>query len=313
MRAVVAESGSVRLIEVDAPPVGAQVLRTAEAGICGSDLHMVASGMAPVTMGHEFGGWLADGRLVAMRPTGECGQCDPCRRGFFSACPSAWGDAYGVSAHGGLADEVAVDDERVYAMAPGARPKDAALVEPLAIAMHGLRRLAPEPGDRALVVGAGSIGLLTVAALRSWGVEADIVARHPHQCDAAEALGGRVVDKPKRSDYLCTFDAVCTQQTLDLCVHAAMPGGRVLEFGMFWAPVQYSNNILFKEVSIVPAMGYSRGDGFDDFREAADRAGANPLIADTLVTHTFGLDDAIEAFRVAADRASGAIKVHLVP
>lgn len=313
MRAVVADAGSVRLVEADAPPPGSLVLRTAEAGICGSDLHMVQHGMAPVTMGHEFGGYLPDGRLAAVRPTGECGTCDSCRRGFFSACPSGWGDAYGVSAHGGLADQVAVEEGRIFPMAPGARPQDAALVEPLAIAIHGLRRVRPEPGSRALVVGAGSIGLLTVAALRSWGVDADIVTRHPHQAAAAEALGGHVIDKPKSSQYLCAFDAVCNQQTLDLCVKGAMPGGSVLEFGMFWSPVQYSNQILFKEVSVVPAMGYSRGDGFDDFAEATRLAGAMPLLADTLVTHTFELADAAEAFRVAADRASGAIKVHLVP
>lgn len=313
MRAVIAEAGSVRLVDAAAPAADALVLRTAEAGICGSDLHMVAAGMAPVTMGHEFGGWMPDGGLVAIRPTGDCGTCDSCVRGVNTACRSGWSDAYGVSAHGGLADAVAVDPSRVYLMPDGARPVDAALVEPLAIAMHGVRRAAPEPGSRALVVGAGSIGLLTVAALRSWGVEADIVARHAHQQQAAEALGARVVDRPTRSDYLCTFDAVCTQETIDACVHATMPGGRVLEFGMFWAPVQYSNAILFKEVSIVPAMGYARDADHDDFRDAADLAGNHPLLADTLVTHTFGLDDAPEAFRVAADRASGAIKVHLVP
>jgi threonine dehydrogenase-like Zn-dependent dehydrogenase len=155
--------------------------------------------------------------------------------------------------------------------------------------------------------------LLTVAALRSWGVKADIVARHPHQQQAAEALGGRVIDRPARSDYLCTFDAVCTQETLDACVHATMPGGRVLEFGMFWGQVQFTNAILFKEVSIVPAMGYARSADHDDFRDAADLAGNHPHLADTLVTHTFTLEDAPEAFRVAADRASGAIKVHLAP
>ncbi len=313
MRAVVAQSGTVRLVEVDDPPPGSIALRMAEAGICGSDLHMMTAGMAPVTMGHEFGGWLPDGRLVAVRPTGECGQCDTCRRGFNSACPSGWGDAYGVSANGGLADQVAVESGRVYPLAAGARPTDAALVEPLAVAMHGLRRVDPLPGMRALVVGAGSVGLLTVAALRARGVDADIVARHPHQRAAAEALGGRVVEKPARNDYLVAFDAVCTQQTIDQCVQATMPGGSVLEFGMFWSPVQYSNNILFKEVSIVPAMGYSRTDDHDDFRDAADLVGADPNLADTLVTHTFPLADAVEAFRVAAYLSAGAIKVHLVP
>jgi threonine dehydrogenase-like Zn-dependent dehydrogenase len=60
-------------------------------------------------------------------------------------------------------------------------------------------------------------------------------------------------------------------------------------------------------------MGYSHADDHDDFREAADQLAADHSVADTLVTHTFSLDDAAEAFRVSADRASGAIKVHLRP
>jgi len=208
---------------------------------------------------------------------------------------------------------VEVDPARVFPMTDGARPKDAALVEPLAIAWHGVRRAAPAAGSRALVVGAGSIGLLAIVALRAWGVEVDIVSRHAHQSAAAEALGARVVDRPKGWTYDTTLDAVCTQQTFDQCVNAAAPGGTVLEFGMFWTLVQLSNALMFKEVTIVPTMGYSHATDHDDFRESADHLAARPHVADVLVTHTFGLDDAVEAFRVAADRASGAIKVHLVP
>ena len=313
MRAVVAEAGSVHLVDIDAPAPGDRVVRVAEAGICGSDLHMVSAGMARVAMGHEFGGYLADGRLAAIRPTGECGTCEPCRRGFMSACRDGWGTAHGIAIDGGLAELVEVDPARVFPMADGARPKDAALVEPLAIAWHGVRRAAPAEGSRALVVGAGSIGLLAIVALRAWGVEVDIVSRHAHQSAAAEALGARVVEQPKGWTYDTTLDAVCTQQTFDQCVSAAVPGGTVLEFGMFWTPVQLSNALMFKEVTIVPTMGYSHATDHDDFRESADHLAAQPHIADVLVTHTFGLDDAVEAFRVAADRASGAIKVHLVP
>lgn len=313
MRAVIAEAGSVSVVEVAAPPESDRLVRVAEAGICGSDLHMVAAGMARVAMGHEFGGYLADGRLAAVRPTGECGACESCRRGFMSACRDGWGTAHGIAIDGGLADMVEVDPARVFPMASSARPKDAALVEPLAISWHGVRRAAPPTGSRALVVGAGSIGLLSIVALQAWGVEVDIVSRHPHQSAAAEALGARVVDSPKGWTYDTTLDAVCTQQTFDQCVSAAVPGGTVLEFGMFWTPVQLSNALMFKEVTIVPTMGYSHATDHDDFREAADHLGAHPEVADQLVTHTFALDDAVEAFRVAADRASGAIKVHLVP
>lgn len=313
MRAVVPTAGIVEVVDIETPPAGPLRLRVAEAGICGSDQHMVAAGMSGFALGHEFGGYLPDGRLVAVRPTGECGSCVPCTTGVQNGCRLSWSTAYGVAVNGGLAEFVEVDPQRVYPMAPGARPVDAALVEPLAIAVHGVRRAQPEQGSRALVVGAGSIGLLTVVALRAWGVEADIVSRHPHQSHAAEVFGARVVDRPRSSDYPVTFDAVCTQQTIDLCLSATTPGGRVLEFGMFWAPVQMTNAMLFKEVSIVPAMGYSHADDHDDFREACDLVAADHAVADTLVTHTFTLDEAAEAFRVAADRASGAIKVHLVP
>lgn len=313
MRAVVPTAGTVEVVDIDTPPPGPMRLTVAEAGICGSDQHMVAAGITGFALGHEFGGYLPDGRLVAVRPTGECGTCVPCTTGVQNGCRLSWSTAYGVAVNGGLAEYVEVDPQRVYPMAAGARPVDAALVEPLAIAVHGVRRARPERGSRVLVVGAGSIGLLTVVALRARGVDADIVSRHAHQSAAAEALGARVVDRPRSSDYPVTFDAVCTQQTVDMCLSSAMPGGLVLEFGMFWAPVEMSNAMLFKEVSIVPAMGYSHADDHDDVREAADIVARDSSVADTLVTHTFALDDAAEAFRVAADRASGAIKVHLVP
>ena len=313
MRAVFARSGSVELRDIEEPTGGDTIVRVAEAGICGSDLHMVENGMKDVAIGHEFGGWLADGTLVAVRPTGECGTCDPCARGFQNACRDSWATSYGIALNGGLADRVMVESKRIFPMGPGARPTDAALVEPLAVSLHGVRRGNPQPGAKAVVVGAGSIGLLTVASLRAWGLEVDIVTRHPHQALAAEALGARVIEKPASSSYMYAFDAVCNQQTVDSCISACAPGGTVVEFGMFWTPVQMTNAMMFKEVTFVPAMAYTHHNDHDDFREAADILSKDPGIADAVVTHTFGLDDAVEAFRVAADRRSGAIKVHLAP
>ena len=122
MRAVIADSGNVQLRDIDEPAGDGVVLTVAEAGICGSDLHMVQNGMAPVAIGHEFGGWLPDGRLVAVRPTGECGTCDPCSRGFQNACRLSWSTSYGIAVNGGLADRVLVEQSRVFAMSPSRDP-----------------------------------------------------------------------------------------------------------------------------------------------------------------------------------------------
>lgn len=313
MRAVFAEQKSVVLRDIEAPDGDGVDLRVAMCGICGSDLHMIENGMRGVVVGHEFGGWLADGRLVAVRPTGECGACSHCTRGRHHLCADAMARSYGISMNGGLTESARVEESRLTVMPEGSRPRDAALVEPLAVALHGARRAGVPTGGRALVVGAGSIGLLTAAALRAWGVECDIVARHPHQGAAAEALGARVVGRPASSAYSHTFDAVCTQETVDLCIEATEPGGTLLEFGLFWTPVRMSNALLLKEVTFVPAMFYGHDHNHNDFTEAATIVGADPAIADALVTHEFGLEDATEAFRTAADRSSGAIKVHIRP
>lgn len=313
MRAVFAEQKSVVLRDIEAPDGDGVDLRVAMCGICGSDLHMIENGMRGVVVGHEFGGWLADGRLVAVRPTGECGACSHCTRGLHHLCADAMARSYGISMNGGLTESARVEESRLTVMPEGSRPRDAALVEPLAVALHGARRAGVPTGGRALVVGAGSIGLLTAAALRAWGVECDIVARHPHQGAAAEALGARVVGRPASSAYSHTFDAVCTQETVDLCIEATEPGGTLLEFGLFWTPVRMSNALLLKEVTFVPAMFYGHDHNHNDFTEAATIVGADPAIADALVTHEFGLEDATEAFRTAADRSSGAIKVHIRP
>lgn len=82
---------------------------------------------------------------------------------------------------------------------------------------------------------------------------------------------------------------------------------------MFWDETYLTNSWMFKEVSLIPAMAYSHTEDFNDFREAADYLSLNPHVADALVTHTYPLEDAVEAFRVAKDRQSGAIKVHIHP
>ena len=310
MRAVISHEGSVSVIDKPEPAGTGELIRVTSSGICGSDLHLVSLGLSGVVLGHEFGGTTPDGRLVAVRPTGECGACPQCARGIPNTCASAAASLHGTSIDGGLAEFVRVDPSRLIPVNANVDPASVGLVEPLAVVIHGIKRSGVHTGMRALVVGAGSIGLLCAAALRDMGIDVDIVARHPHQADAATQLDAQVVPTPG-SNYDISFDAVCTQQSFDTCVTATRPGGSVLEFGMFWTPVAMNNALMLKEITVIPSIFYNHNHATNDFVDAANMLHRLPHITRAIVTHTFSLEDATQAFKVAQDKHSGAIKVHL--
>lgn len=309
MRAVTSHKGSIQLIERDAPQGDGELIRVTSSGICGSDLHMVAMGIEGVVLGHEFGGYTTDGRLVAIRPTGQCGVCPSCQRQHAQTCTQAGSSLIGLARDGGLAPYVMVDSSQIFEVPSSVSPHDVALVEPLAVVIHGINRTFFERGMKAIVVGAGSIGLLTAAVLKDRGADVTIVARHQHQHEAAEKLGIKSATEPS-SDFDISFDAVCTQQTFDTCVNSTRPGGQLLEFGMFWEPVALNNTVMMKEISILPSIFYGHNEQHDDFAEAIDFLRRHQSLKNIVVTHTFSLEEAVNAFRIAQDKTSGAIKVH---
>lgn len=312
MRAAVADRGTVSVVDRDVPDGDGVLVRVTSSGICGSDLHLLEAGVSGVILGHEFGGLTDDGRLVAVRPTGECGMCAECGTGLGHLCRSAGRALLGVSLDGGLAEWTRVDPGRIVEVPAGIDPRHVGLVEPIAVVVHGVERVRPERGARALVLGAGSIGLLCGATLVDRGISVDIVARHPHQRAAAEGLGLTVVETPGAA-YDIAFDAVCSQASLDSCVGALRPRGTLIEFGMFWTPVALSNAILMKEVTLVPSIFYSHDHSNEDFTTAAHLLARRPEIAETVVTHRFSLEDAADAVAVAGARSAGAIKVQIDP
>ena len=286
------------------PPDGEGVrVRVTSAGICGSDLH--ADGPSPVVLGHEFGGLLDDGSLVAVQPFAPCGACPACRRGEEQLCP-ATRDFHGASRDGGLADEVLVAPRCLVPVPPGVDPAAVGLVEPIAVAVHAVNRARLRPGERALVIGGGSIGLLCAAVLAERGTDVDLLARHPAQQSAADALGlgGAVAGR-----YAVVVDAAGTASSAEQALRAVERGGRLVLVALPWQPIAFGLPLVLKEVSVIPAIYYGRGD----FSAAAEVLGRHPELAELLVTHRFPLEDAATAFRVASDRAAGAIKVHLIP
>ena len=314
MRAVRATGeGGVGVVQVDLTvpdhaldPVR---VRVRSCGICGSDLHL-AQWNIPVTLGHEFAGVLDDGTAVVVQPNVWCGACDRCRAGDTHLCRTGLSRLHGVSIDGGLADEVIVDRSCLVPLPDGIGPDIGALVEPLAVAGHALRRVPLESGARILVIGGGSIGLSLVAVARARDIDVDLSARYRHQHEAGERLGAR---RDLLDEYDVVVDAAGTQSSLDDAVTKVRPGGTIVVAATYWDPVSFGSGLLGKEAHVVPASMYGHDHGTREFDTAAALLAAYPEIGDVLISHRFGLDDAAEAFRLSGDRASGAIKVVLAP
>ncbi len=322
-------TGAIDLRSVDSPiPSGDEVLLAVHAcGICGSDLHYYAGGDPPpaVCLGHEICGRLMTpteswpvGTPVVVEPLIPCGACPRCAAGEPNLCLRV--QILGSMRHGGLADTVCVPRQTLYPVPKTLDLDVAVLAEPLAVAVHAVRLAAVGSGDEVMVLGAGSIGLLTAFVARKTGASVTISARHQPQRAAAAALGiphvvesddasVRAAARARRPDIVLeTVGGMAN--TLELGLRIVRSGGRIVALGKFSRPITLDPlRFLMKEVSIVSSMTYSRKEPQADFTTALELLAAEPARLATLVTHRVPLVDVDQAFALAADKTSGSIKV----
>ena len=311
MKAVRSGNGAVSVVDLDEPPGTGEVLDMRATSICASDLSYIRFGSTNV-LGHELAGRRGDGSPVVVEAIYGCLECDQCRQGAYNLCPTHSQRALGIFADGGMAEQFRAPPERLVDVPPGLDLRDACLVEPASVSWHALRLAGTGPGSRVAVVGAGALGLLAVAGARRMGA-AEIVleARHPHQREAGERLGAAVGGT---GTYEVVVEAAGSLESLARCGELVAPGGTIVVLGVHFGPVQLDWLPLFnKEARVIPSLGYCAHDGVREMDEAAAMLTEEPDIAKTLITHRYPLEAAEEAFRVAADRGSGAIRVVLEP
>ncbi len=378
----------VSLVELPEPelPAGdwARVAVTT-GGICGSDLHLfshntgpsptlVSMGTMPFVLGHEIGGRVVEagpecavdvGTRVVVDPCIPCRArgidppCANCARGWTSSCLNldsrvvSTGRTLGYTQDlgGGWCDQVLAHSSMLHALPASVSDRAASLHEPVSIACHGLLRAAPEDGAPVLVVGAGIIGLATVAALRGLFPECPVtvLARHAHQATAAASCGAehvvrwdgagghfeelarisgsRVVGYKTHLMLMGGFpyvvEAVGAPQSVTEALRAVAHHGTVLLLGAAGISEVDLTPVWYKEAALVGSIDHGAdasaapGLAGSPGRHSVDRAVdvlAAGLLPDDVVTHEFTLDDYREAIGSAIDRgASGAIKVVFRP
>jgi 2-desacetyl-2-hydroxyethyl bacteriochlorophyllide A dehydrogenase len=296
---------------VDAPdPEGDGVrIKVAAVGICASDLIYLRHGSQEIA-GHEFAGVTEDGVPVAVEAIFGCGACEQCEQGSYNMCDTTTMNVLGMTIPGGMSEYFVAPRHVVVPLPEGLAVEDASLVEPASVAWHACHIGQVGPEHRVAIVGGGAIGMLAGASAQVMGAgEVAIDVRHPHQAAARERLGAVT----PVGQYDVVLETGGTESSLHRSVELARPGGTVVFIGVYDEITWPHFEAFKKEVRIAPALGYCRHGEQREFQEVAQMLAVRPDLRDMLITHRFPLEDAEEAYRVAADKSKGVFRVVVHP
>jgi 2-desacetyl-2-hydroxyethyl bacteriochlorophyllide A dehydrogenase len=327
MRAAIVDTpGSIRVGDVPDPKAEPRhvVVKVGACGICGTDLH-IADGHFPPTPypivpGHEFAGEIVElgadvtgwsaGDRVAVDPSLFCGSCGPCRDGRGNLCAN-WG-AIGDTVNGAFAEYVTVPAANCYRMPDELTWRQGALVEPLSCAVHGVRRIGVEAGERFLVVGAGTMGLLMQQLLQRAGAVVTVVDRDISRLGRASDLGAvHTADDVGLLDerFDAAVDATGAVPAIEAAFDSLRRGGRLLVFGV--APEQARValspfRIYNDEITVIGSMAV-----LHSFGRALDLVAAGAVDTAPLLTHALPLADYPAALDLM--RSGAGLKVQVLP
>lgn len=291
---------------------GWALVDVAYGGVCGTDLHICAGehprAEPPLVLGHEFVGRLrtpADempaGTPVAVEPLLWCGDCATCRRGDVHVCANL--RLLGIDVAGGIADQAAVPVERLVALPHDVDLRLAAFTEPLAVAVHAVRRASLRIGDEVAVAGAGPIGLAVAQCARMAGAGTVYVSEpSTPRRQVAQQLGAVLLDAKDPDGDLqertggtgadVVFDTAAVRPVAASLTRWVRVRGQIVLVGTYAEPTPVDlQSVVFRELSMIGCRVYTR----QDIERAVTMIASGAFDASPLVTSVVTLDDAPQA------------------
>jgi len=340
------------VLDIPAPRIGPgwALVRMTHCGICGSDIRYL-HGDNPwakqtlgekhpnptnIILGHEVTGvvervgegcW-ADliGKRVAILAFGTCGECIHCKRGEEHLCADTQhlghGAGWGTSEyyHGGMAEYVPVYSKWLVPLPESITNEAGALLDPLGVAVHAVRKTGIQDGDVLLIIGGGAVGQLAIQVARSLAeVRVALVDLCEPVLEIARRMGAdralHSVKQDVRSAVMELSDGLGARAILDtvgvpLAEYLPMlaRGGRYVTMTVTDEPQPFRTVALAGERALLSSCNFQ----YPDYHEALSLLEQRKVDGSPIITHRFPLDQAIEAFRAAEDKsASGAVKVLL--
>jgi (R,R)-butanediol dehydrogenase/meso-butanediol dehydrogenase/diacetyl reductase/L-iditol 2-dehydrogenase len=320
------------------PESGDAIIQVRATGICGSDLLMNndKEEADELPTGHEVSGQIVEvgsevdrnliGQRVAIETIGQgraCSTCWYCRMGQYRQCQNM-----AVVEGGGFAEFIRRKAIGCYQIGESMTWEEGALVEPLAVSIHGIRRGLMNGAETVAILGSGTIGLTAVVAARQLGAgKIFVTARHKQQANMALALGADYACDPSNGDFEklllentegrgadLTVETVGgkSNATLTQSVESTRMQGRIVILGGFRTPLEFDwLQPLLKEQSFIFSSCYGVLNGYHDYEMAIELLSQKENKLSEIVTHKFSLKDIQKGFECAYDKTTGSIKVQI--
>jgi len=314
------------------PKAGEALVAVKCVGVCGSDIHAYYGEhpyiSCPIVPGHEFvgivtkvgegvdEGWL--GRRVTALPSLVCGKCYNCRSGRFNICQEL--KVIGCQSDGAFAEFVPVPADKLFALPDEMSWEEAALIEPLAVAVHAVRIAGDIVNQRVVVYGGGPIGLLVMQVVKAYGAK-EVILSEPNSFrrSLAQKLGADYVIDPgtvQPSRWLLdkfgpegidlSFECVGVEATIQEAILSNRKGTTIVVAGVFPKPVMVDMGLVQdRELKLLGTLMYIK----EDFTEAIELLSSGRVKGLPLVTHRVAFADTPKAFEIIAKEKGSCVKL----
>ena len=333
IQAIMNRPGEITFREVPVPAVAAHQIKVKmkRIGVCGSDIHVFHGRHPytpyPVVQGHEVSAVVVEvgadvtgfkaGDKVTIQPQVVCGRCYPCTHGMYNACEELRVMGFQTT---GMASEFFVTDAgKALKLPDNTSYEHGAMIEPLAVAVHAVRRHGDVTGKKALVLGGGPIGNLVAQTAKALGAAGVLLSEvSSHRLDTASRCGIETVN-PSQDDLLAAivaafgpdkadviFECVGIDATMKQAIEYARKGSDIVVVGVF-ADLGTVNMgfIQDHELRVIGTAMYR----VEDYITAIELVGAGLIELDALITHTVGFQDYPQAYRIIDEQGDKAMKV----
>lgn len=314
-------------ISIPKPSDNEVLIKVKACGICGTDIHAFHGKHPfippPIVLGHEFSGVeVESGRRVVAEPSVVCGKCYNCRNGRYNICNEL--KVLGCQIDGAFSEYITIQKDKIFEIPEVISFEEATLIEPTAVAVHGVKKAYPVKNERVFIFGAGPIGLLTLQVLKAYDARQLIVADiSQFRLELAKELGAHHVINPMKANAAKwvhekfgrdgidkVFECVGGSQesTINQSIELARKGAKILILGVFQGKIPVNMALVQDwEMELLGSLMYTR----EDFLESIKLMQERKINAKRLVSKVLPMEKISEAFTLIEKEREKMVKIVL--